>query len=135
MSEDIAPFCAGKPGWLKRSRLALFLSTQTVADRLKVIRTAYSQYEQSEERGSITLASLAKAAEAMDCELVYAIRPKNRACFSSRIWKLLMEASLPHQWLKKCDQKRRANALAHIANQKMKDPRFKLTQGWSKRAN
>jgi hypothetical protein len=41
-----------------------------------VKRQSYAQFENAEERGSITLASLRRAAEAMDCELVYFVAPR-----------------------------------------------------------
>lgn len=135
LNEDMLPFKGGNPGWLKKARLALFLSSQTIANKLGVQRTAYSQYEQSEEKGSISLATLAKAAEAMNCELVYAIRPKAQTSFSDTIWKILLKTALHHPWLKKCDQKRRANALASIAQKQMMDPKIKQKNGWSERSN
>ncbi len=39
-------------------------------------RQSYSQFEAAEEKGSISLASLRRAAEAMDCELVYFVVPR-----------------------------------------------------------
>ena len=39
-------------------------------------RQSYAQFETAEERGSISMASLRRAAEAMDCELVYFIVPR-----------------------------------------------------------
>ena len=63
---------------------------------LDVARAAYSKYEDCEERGSIRLATLAKAAEAMDCELVYAIRPKSKKYFSNIILGKLLPQSQLH---------------------------------------
>ena len=125
----------GDQGWLKTTRKGLFLSAATVATKLKVTRAAYSKYEECEERGSITLATLAKAAEAMDCELVYAIRPKNKKHFANIIWEILLPTSQIHPWIKKCDPKRRGDALAHIADKFMNDSDFRKKQGWSQRAN
>ena len=39
-------------------------------------RQSYAQFETAEERGSISLGSLRRAAEAMDCELFYFIVPR-----------------------------------------------------------
>ena len=47
-----------------------------VAARAAVKRQSYAQFEASEERGSISVASLRRAAEAMDCELVYYVVPR-----------------------------------------------------------
>lgn len=41
-----------------------------------VKRQSYAQFEAAEERGTLSVASLAKAAEAMGCELVYFIVPR-----------------------------------------------------------
>jgi DNA-binding XRE family transcriptional regulator len=62
LHDQIKPFVFGKQGWLKKARKGLFLSAQTVAEKLKVSRAAYSKYEECEERGSVTLATLANAA-------------------------------------------------------------------------
>ena len=125
----------GDQGWLKTTRKGLFLSAATVAKKLTVARAAYSKYEECEERGSITLATLAKAAEAMDCELVYAIRPKNKKSFSNIIWETLLPQSQLHPWIKKCDPKKRGEALAHVADKLMNDSNFRKKQCWSQRAN
>jgi predicted DNA-binding mobile mystery protein A len=63
-------------GWLRAVREAIGLSQGRVAERASVKRQSYSQFETAEEKGSISLASLRRAAEAMDCELVYFVVPK-----------------------------------------------------------
>lgn len=135
LNDQIKTFIPGNPGWLKKTRKGLFLSAESVAEKLKVSRAAYSKYEDSEEKGSITLATLANAAEAMGCELVYAIRPKSKKYFSQIIWAKLLPLSLLHPWIKKCDQRRRAEGLAYVLNKFMNDPKFRREQGWSQRAN
>ena len=47
-----------------------------MAAKLAVKRQSYAQFEAAEERGSISVASLRRAAEAMDCDLVYYIIPR-----------------------------------------------------------
>jgi transcriptional regulator with XRE-family HTH domain len=47
-----------------------------LAAKLAVKRQSYAQFEAAEERGSISVASLRRAAEAMDCDLVYYIIPR-----------------------------------------------------------
>jgi len=54
-------------GWLRAVR---------EAERAAVKRQSYAQFEAAEEKGSISVASLRRAAEAMDCELVYFVVPK-----------------------------------------------------------
>lgn len=52
------------------------LTQGQVAQRAAVKRQSYSQFEAAEAKGSITVASMRRAAEAMDCELVYFIIPR-----------------------------------------------------------
>lgn len=63
-------------GWLRTMREALGLSLADVARRLKVTPPAVRSFEQAEAEDRITLASLRRAAAAMDCELVYAFVPR-----------------------------------------------------------
>lgn len=69
---------AAKPtrGWLRATRTALGLSQGDVAGRLSLTQQAYADFEAAEERGAISLNSLQRAAEAMDCELVYFVVPR-----------------------------------------------------------
>lgn len=141
--KSVSPFLVGampafvpqEKSWLRMARTSLFLSVADVAKKLDVSKAAYSKYEESEANGAISLATLARAAEAMDCELVYAIRPKHKKTFSEIIWSKLLGRALKHPWLQKCDQKRRAGALAGIAKQLMSESGFRKEMGWSQRAN
>ncbi len=63
-------------GWLRAVRDAVGLSQEDVAKKLGTKRQSYAQLETAEERGAISLASLQRAAEAMDCELVYFVVPR-----------------------------------------------------------
>jgi predicted DNA-binding mobile mystery protein A len=63
-------------GWLRAVREAVGLTQSEVAARAGVKRQSYAQFENSEERGSISIASLRRAAESMDCELVYYVIPR-----------------------------------------------------------
>jgi predicted DNA-binding mobile mystery protein A len=69
---------AQKParGWLRAVRGAVALSQDQVARKLGTKRQSYSDLELAEERGSISLNSLQRAAEAMDCEFIYFIVPR-----------------------------------------------------------
>lgn len=64
-----------KRGWIKDAREILGLSAQQLARRMGVSQPTVAKMEQSEARGSVTLASLRRAAEAMDCRFVYAFVP------------------------------------------------------------
>jgi predicted DNA-binding mobile mystery protein A len=66
-----------KIGWLKSVRNSLGLSVRQLAELMKVSLNSVSQLEAGEIKQTATLKSLSKAAEAMDCELVYWIQPKS----------------------------------------------------------
>src|SRR5438105_218586 len=85
LNDDIKGFTEGQ-SWLKKARNAFQLSTSTVAEKLEISRSAYAKLEKSELEGTITLKALSKAAQAIDCELVYAVRPKKKVRFSWLIW-------------------------------------------------
>src|SRR5688572_16631363 len=63
-------------GWIRAIREALGMTTAQLATRLGVRQPSVVAIEQSEERGSIELATLRRAAEALNCSLVYALVPK-----------------------------------------------------------
>jgi predicted DNA-binding mobile mystery protein A len=63
-------------GWLRAVRDALGMSTRQYASRLGVSQPQVVAYEKGEVEESIALANLRRAAEALDCELVYALVPR-----------------------------------------------------------
>lgn len=63
-------------GWIKAIRESLGMSTAQLAARLGVRQPSVVDLERSEAEERITLASLKRAAEALDCMLVYALVPK-----------------------------------------------------------
>ena len=65
-------------GWLKTVRQALGLTLDTVGKRSGNSRSDIRAFERAEVRDRITLRSLRKVAEAMGCDLIYAIVPKSR---------------------------------------------------------
>lgn len=117
--------------WLKTVRKSLFLSASTVAARLQVTRAAYAKLEVSEALGTIHIQALSKAAEAMDCELIYGIRAKNRKHFSEIIWSKLLPVARQHTWLRNCDVRKKSQALAFVADRLMNDSKFRKNVGWS----
>jgi predicted DNA-binding mobile mystery protein A len=62
-------------GWIKAIREALGMTTEQLARRLKLKQPSVVALEQSEEKGTIELATLRRVAEALDCTLVYALIP------------------------------------------------------------
>lgn len=63
-------------GWIKLVRESIGMSAAQLAARLNVNQSTVTRLEKSERNGVITLASLRKAAEALDCELHYVLVPR-----------------------------------------------------------
>jgi len=63
-------------GWIRAVREALGMSATQFAERLGVARQTAQEQERTEVDGSIGLSTLRRAAEALDCQLVYAFVPK-----------------------------------------------------------
>ncbi|MCY3662774.1 MAG: mobile mystery protein A [bacterium] len=68
----------GRPnkGWIRAIRDALGMSGTELAARMGVSQQVVSEIERSEQRTTVRLDTLARAAAAMDCELVYALAPR-----------------------------------------------------------
>lgn len=65
-----------KFGWVKTLRIALNMSIEQFANRLGLSRARINQLESAEINDAVSLRTLREAANALDCELVYAIIPK-----------------------------------------------------------
>jgi predicted DNA-binding mobile mystery protein A len=63
-------------GWLASVREALGLTLGQIGQRVRASRQAVQQFEKAEANDRITLAALRRVAEAMGCELVYALVPR-----------------------------------------------------------
>lgn len=68
----------GRPstGWIRYVRRALSMTATQLAQRLGVVQSSVSRMEKGERAESITLKSLRKVADSMDCDLVYALVPR-----------------------------------------------------------
>ena len=62
-------------GWLRAIRDALGLTTKQFSRRLGVSQPRVVALEKGEVDETVTLATLRRAAEAMDCQLIYAMVP------------------------------------------------------------
>lgn len=62
-------------GWIRAIRQALGMTTAQLAKRMGVRQPSVVALEQSEVNGTIAFATLRRAAEALDCTLVYALIP------------------------------------------------------------
>ncbi len=63
-------------GWVRSVREALGLSQNDLAQRLGVNQTTVRRLERSELDRAAQLSTLQRAAEALDCDLVYALVPR-----------------------------------------------------------
>ena len=72
-----ASFQRPKSGWIAAIRKTLGMSNRQLAERMGVAVSRISKLESSEVGGATTLQSLERAADAMDCELVYALVPRD----------------------------------------------------------
>ena len=65
-------------GWIKALRQSLGLSAAALGRRLRVKQQSATELEDSERAGTITLASLRRAADALDADLIYALIPRRK---------------------------------------------------------
>jgi predicted DNA-binding mobile mystery protein A len=63
-------------GWLRSIREALGMSGKQLGERLEVSQPRVVQLEKDELSGALTLKTMRQAAEAMDCQFVYAVVPR-----------------------------------------------------------
>ena len=63
-------------GWIRAIRDALGMSGRQLGKRLGVSKMRVADMERAETAGATSLKTLRRAAEAMDCVLVYALVPK-----------------------------------------------------------
>jgi predicted DNA-binding mobile mystery protein A len=63
-------------GWMRAVRQAIGLPAAELARRMKVRQTQVFRLEESEQQGRVRVATLRRAADAMGCELVYALVPR-----------------------------------------------------------
>ena len=63
-------------GWVKAIRTSLGMNTRQMAERLGVRKQRISKIEKDEISGNLTIETLRKAAQALDCVFVYALVPK-----------------------------------------------------------
>ncbi|MDQ6955448.1 MAG: mobile mystery protein A [Mariprofundaceae bacterium] len=64
-------------GWIRAIRDALGMTGEQLARRIGVQKQRVAALEKAEVEGSVTINSMKKAAEAMDCVFVYALVPRD----------------------------------------------------------
>ena len=65
-------------GWIKAIREALGMTSTQLGRRLRVRQPTVFGYEKAEASKSITLESLERVANALDCRLVYVLVPREQ---------------------------------------------------------
>ncbi|TNC82066.1 MAG: mobile mystery protein A [Oleiphilus sp.] len=76
LARHLEVFARPHRGWIKAIREALGLTTKQLGKRMGVSQPRIVDIEKSENMGSITLGTLERAANAMDCKLVYTLVPR-----------------------------------------------------------
>lgn len=66
-----------KKGWIKEVRESLGMSMKDLADRLGTIKQRIERIEKDEVASKVTLETMKKTAEAMNCDFIYFVVPKN----------------------------------------------------------
>jgi predicted DNA-binding mobile mystery protein A len=77
--EDIKPMGSKKPpkdGWIKEIRNALGMSMKDLGARLGVIKQRIERIEKDEVNKKVTIETMSRVAEALNCEFVYFLIPK-----------------------------------------------------------
>ena len=62
-------------GWIKTIRAALGITSKQLAERMGIAQANVIAIEEREVLQTVTLATLEKAAHAMNCQLIYALVP------------------------------------------------------------
>ena len=74
--ERLSSFSIPPRGWVRAIRDALGMTAAQLGRRLGVSQPRVAEIEKAEISGAITLESLRRAANALDCQLVYAFVPR-----------------------------------------------------------
>ncbi len=73
---DPADFARPPAGWIRAIRDALGMPAAELGRRMGVSDAAVFDFERNERNGTVRLDTLERAAEALDCTLVYAFLPR-----------------------------------------------------------
>lgn len=76
LRENLSATAVPRGGWLRVIRQALGMTRNDMAARLGITSSTVARIEASEQRETIQLDTLRRAAAALDCELVYALVPR-----------------------------------------------------------
>lgn len=120
--------------WLWHTRQVLQMKTSLIAEKIGVTKAAYYQFEKAEENGTITVQSLEKAAQALDCELIYFLKPKGSSpTLSEQLWNEVFPDAIQHSWVRSRPEKNKYLALISIVKKLIKDPQYRKKKNWNYR--
>jgi predicted DNA-binding mobile mystery protein A len=91
LERDLRPFYkarnVGVPdiGWLRQVRQVSGITASDVAGRMRVTQKSVFRLEMAEKSGTITLKALRRAADALECDVVYAVVPRERTLYSKAV--------------------------------------------------
>jgi len=113
-TESELPRQAPPHGWIRTVREALGMSAAQIANRLNVSRAAIYKLEERESLRTVSLKQLDRAADAMECDVFYAIVPRGT-----------IEQSIRARSRKKTETKLQlANVSMGLEAEGVKDKRF-----------
>lgn len=84
MHEAATVLARPRGGWIHAIRIGLGMSATDLARRLGVGPASITRLEASEKRGTISLESLKKVADELNCELVYALVPREDLAITAK---------------------------------------------------
>lgn len=116
---------------LRLSREAQYLTIKDVAKKLKLHQSTLTRIEKSENSGNIKIKTMEKVAKALDCELIYCLRPKSRITFARAIWTLVCPKIVENKrfWVRDiCIYQ-----FAITVNRLLEHPRFRKLMKWNQR--
>ncbi|HUH01002.1 MAG TPA: mobile mystery protein A [Kofleriaceae bacterium] len=73
---DVAALQPPPEGWVRATRQALGINGRQLAERLGVSRSQVSHIERAERSMELTMQTLVRVAEGLECNLVYALVPR-----------------------------------------------------------
>lgn len=76
--KQLKAFIRPPKGWIKAIRNALGMTTTQLAKRLGVVQSRVFSMEKDEVLGNLKLKTLENVAQALDCQLVYALVPNKK---------------------------------------------------------
>ncbi len=127
IDREIEKFFGIEPrrNWLQEIRAAQHLTIAEVSRKMNIPHKSYQQLELSERARTITIASLRRAADAMNCELIYGLRPKTGQKIARHLWEKIVALYQGEHWVQTKPEHLKARALAATARNKLLDTKTK----------